>query len=184
MNLNEKSKQALTVGLIGAGMLLFVIIYVNFMILSDVKKRNQRAITEINSEITEFRSELQTYERYLRNEDERQRMLAVVEEARSRLPESENTIEFFDIIRESARRTGIGFSKITPLDTRDQPSYSEIPYSIQGDSRYHEFGQFLNLIECHPDRFLRVNSFRLTNNDQRPSIHPTQVQISTFTLQN
>jgi len=41
-------------------------------------------------------------------------------------------------------------------------------------------GIILTLLEQNTDRFMRVKSFKITDNLQRPSVHPIDMQISTF----
>ncbi|MGF1572496.1 MAG: type 4a pilus biogenesis protein PilO [Sumerlaeia bacterium] len=179
----EKQKQALIAGLLGAGFLLFLVIYVNMMFFTEQKASAQASLSKANKEITDFKKEIAQMDKFLNDEDERRRLEEIVTAARNRLPSSVDAIDFIDIIREGAQRTGISFSSISPVKIRDRDTYREIPYQIKGASRYHEFGQFLNLVECHPDRFMRVNSFSIVNDSKRPSIHPVNVEISTFMFQ-
>lgn len=176
----EKQKQALIAGLIGAAFLLFLVIYMNMTFFTAQKNAGIRNLNTANKQIKDYTAEIAKMDKFLNDETERQKLDEVVSNAKRRLPTNPEAIEFIDIIREGARRTGISFSSITPISIRDRGSYREIPYQVKGTSRYHEFGQFLNLIECHPDRFMRVNSFTIENNTSRPSIHPVTVEISTF----
>lgn len=179
----EKQKQALIAGLLGAVVLFGIFFYLNMMFFTEQKSNATKALNKANTDIKTYNKELADINKFLENEEERKKLDEIVSAARRRLPDNPEAIEFIDIIRESARRTGISFSSITPIAIRDRVSYREIPYQIRGNSRYHEFGQFLNLVECHPERFMRINNFMLTNDPARPSIHPVNVEISTFMFQ-
>lgn len=182
--LTEKQKQALTVGIIFAVLLTTVVVVYKIYILGPSEAQAVTSIATADKDIAKYEKDIARFDKFINDDEERLAMQTKVENARRRLPSSIEEVDFFDIIRESARRTGTSFSEISPVDIRNQQGYREIPYDIVGSSRYHEFGQFLNLIECHPDRFLRVNSFSVTNNNKRPSLHPVELQISTFIFQD
>ncbi|MDX1972965.1 MAG: type 4a pilus biogenesis protein PilO [Candidatus Sumerlaeia bacterium] len=181
--MNEKQKQALIGGVIGAVLLTALIIYLNMMFFSDSRTKHVADIKKFEQQIATSEKKLRDLEKVLEDEEERRRLDEIVTAARRRLPDNPEAIDFIDIIRESARRTGLSFSALKPVAIRNRDSYREIPYEVTGSARYHEFGQFLNLIECHPERFMRVNSFTMTNDPKRPSIHPVKVEISTFMFQ-
>jgi Tfp pilus assembly protein PilO len=69
---------------------------------------------------------------------------------------------------------------VKPVSPQNRVQYTEIPYTIEAHGRYHEIGQFLTLIEQNPQRFMRLRNFTAENNLERPSIHPVQMEISTF----
>jgi hypothetical protein len=41
-------------------------------------------------------------------------------------------------------------------------------------------GQFLTLIEQHPDQIIRVKTMRIGNDPNRPSRHPVRMAVATF----
>lgn len=110
---------------------------------------------------------------------ELERHLATVEK---RLPQSREAIEFFTELNEILHSTGVITERLATdrIVTEPGQGYDEIPYSIVGKGRFHEFGQFLNLVEQNPDRFMRVKTLKLTNEPGRPSLHPIEVTIATF----
>ncbi len=178
--MNEKQKQALTVGLIFAVLLGFIIGYWYMMSVRETIERSIKKQEELAAEIKSNEARLKEIRDFMENKDELEEMLARVEKAKRRLPDDPEAIEFLAILTDSLNKTGVSVSEVSPRDPINRTMYVEIPYFIKGSARYHEFGQLLNLIECHPDRFMRVSTFKMFKNDQRPSIHPVEAQIATF----
>jgi len=184
MVLDEKQKQTLTVGLIVAGMLAFIVGYSYMMFISPGKEENEKKVKTLQADIERQEKRFGVMQRYLENADERERLLEEMEIALRRLPSDEQAIEFLSVLQDSLRKSGVTFTRVSPEEVVRRAQYSEIPYSVTGTARYHEFGQFLNLIECNPNRFMRVSNFTLSNNNRRPSVHPVEVGIKTFMFRN
>ncbi len=83
-------------------------------------------------------------------------------------------------VSKTLRSSGIVTSKVAPEKLSIYSGYTEIPYTVKAQGRYHEFGQLLNLLEENPDRFMRVKSLTISNNPRQPSHHPIDVGIATF----
>jgi len=178
--MTEKQKQTLTVGLLVAALVAFVLGYwfaVN--VQADVKAARAKQ-AELAKEIADSKARIAEIETFLKNRGELEKMLEEVNRAKRRLPSDAQAIEFLAVLTDSLNKTGVSVSEVTPQPQVPRSMYTEIPYLIKGSARYHEFGQFLNLIECHPDRFMRVSTFRFLKNDKRPSIHPMEARIQTF----
>lgn len=182
--MTERNKQILIAGLIFAFLLMGVVIYYYFMAVSPAIKRNSAQVVDLDKKIAEANKELSEIEALIADTETLAQLQEQVERAKRLLPENEEALEFLGILRESLRRTGVSQSNIRKLKAADRTLYREIPYLVSGEARYHEFGQFVNLIECNPERFMRVNTFTLRNNDSRPSIHPMEIGISTFMFVN
>lgn len=179
--LTEKNKQTLIVGLVIAVLMAFLLGYYYYSNLGPALANNQRAIDKAEKDTKLAQAEIKRFQDFLANKDERDAMAKRVEEAKRRLPSSERGDEFLSLLRDGMRRTGVNVSFINPPTApARRANYDELVFDIKGSARYHEFGQFLNLIECHPDRFMRVRSFMIQKNDRRPSIHPIEVSIATF----
>ncbi len=176
----EKQKQALTVGLIFAVLLGVVVGYYYFMVASKAVASSKKKQATLTAEIDKNQKELDNINDFLADTAEQERLRVKVESAKRRLPNDPEAIEFLSILQDSLKKTGVSFTRVAPLSPINRYMYRELPYEIKGAARYHEFGQFLNLIECHPDRFMRVTRFTIQKNDKRPSIHPIEVGISTF----
>ena len=180
MTFNEKEKNVLKVGLIFAGMLVFIFVYLHLFFFKAQIDRNERAVSDIMTKTKDMNKELGAIRDFLQKQSETEAMGKRVERMNAKLPSSAKAIEFLDELRASFERTGVRQNKITPKPYKSRTLFTEIPYEVAGNARYHEFGQFLNIIECNPRRFMRVNSLEIRDNPGRPSIHPVTVGISTF----
>jgi Tfp pilus assembly protein PilO len=98
----------------------------------------------------------------------------------SKLPTNTDPSGFFQALEGILTITRMEYQSITNEKPRSADVYTELPYSIVSRARYHDFGQFLNLIEENPNRLMRVKKFVVENDDNRPSIHPVSVQVATF----
>jgi len=180
MVLSDKEKNALAAGLILAVMLIAVLIYFHFFFFKPAIVAREKEIAKARTEIAAKKKELAEMQAFLKNQAEVEQMEQQLRRAAERLPTQPAPIEFLEELRSTLEETGVKQSRVEPRKVSSRDLYTEIPYLIQGSARYHEFGQFLNLIECNPRRFMRVSGFDLRNNDARPTIHPVSVNISTF----
>jgi Tfp pilus assembly protein PilO len=105
---------------------------------------------------------------------------ALLDKLAKKLPNSVDAPGFFQAMVKILAITRIEMTDLTPETPSQRTVYTEIPYKITGRGRYHDFGQFLNLIEENPERFMRVKTLTVENQDDRPSIHNISVRIGTF----
>jgi Tfp pilus assembly protein PilO len=98
----------------------------------------------------------------------------------AKLPSTVAPEEFFKAFEKILKTTRLSYSELKPLPLLERAIYTEIPYQLVGNGRYHDFGQFLNLVEENPDRLMRIKTFVIENDDSRPSLHPIKVQLATF----
>lgn len=105
---------------------------------------------------------------------------ARLEQVSRRLPASPEAPGFQEALSDALRSTGIDIAKLAPEKINDFDQFTEIPYTIAAAGRYHELGQFLTLVEQNSQRFMRVKSLKMVNDDVRPSLHPVDVGIATF----
>lgn len=180
--LTEKNKQALIVGVVLGALLLFLIGYFYFISVKPALAAGVKARAKLTTDVEALEKQMKAMQELINDKEKLADMERVVATARKRLPNDEQAIEFLGILRDSLAKTGVSQNMISKEKTLKRSVYSEIPYKIKGSARYHEFGQFVNLIECNPERFMRVTDFKLSNNNKRPSIHPMDVGISTFML--
>ena len=76
--------------------------------------------------------------------------------------------------------TGINASGVSPRSQVNYSLYTDFPYEISGVSRYHEFGQLLNLIELNQERVMRVKTFEIDNEKKNPVEHPYDVTLASY----
>ncbi|MEQ8820075.1 MAG: type 4a pilus biogenesis protein PilO [Sumerlaeia bacterium] len=182
MKLTDQQKQALIAGLILAAFLGFLSGYYYMMVVKPTLTRNDKVISELRAEVSTSKRELERINAILNNPQELRRLQEVVSRAERRLPKKNSTIEFLTVLQENLTKTGLATTRVSPSGVVKRQMYEEYPFAIKGSGRYHAIGQFLNLIECNPERFMRVNSFTIENNDRRPSQHPLSLVVSTFTF--
>jgi Tfp pilus assembly protein PilO len=182
MALTEQNKQALLVGGILGGAIFIIIVY--FMVMTILPKvGNMKAdAAKLTTQKIANQKTLKGYKEYLSDKEKSQKIEDAFQIVQQRLPSNQDPIEVFDLLRGYFEGTDVQFTYIEPGTEQNRGRFREYPFVIKGSARYHEFGQLINLIECNPDRLMRVTSFRLVNNSKRPSIHPMEVGISTFTF--
>jgi Tfp pilus assembly protein PilO len=179
--MTDQNKTALTIGLILAVLLAIVVAYWDFSTVQPRLRANVQAKQTAQQQIKDRTARLKEIDTFIADADARERLIAQVVSAQKRLPKDQQADEFLDILRIAMRDTGVAFSRIEPPRSPVQRSnYEELNFLIRGSARFHEFGQFVNIIECHPDRFMRVSGFTIGQNAKRPSIHPVDLNVSTF----
>ncbi len=165
------------IGLIGCAVYYHLLVkpdlieYANKVVAADEKYENFKAK---NDEIDDFEKEY-TAEDY-------QAVKQRVQELEKRLPSTPQADQFFQALTEAIRVTDVINTVLEKQNINDRGSvqYEEIPYKLEIKSRYHQFGQFLNIIEQNPERFMRVKSMTIRNEKGNPTLHPIDIQIATF----
>lgn len=184
MNINPEQKKALiaeiVIGVVGCGLIFYF-----WAMLGKAEVENMRETLEtVKADIAVQEKKLQDiadFERMANEEwDEIEARLAQLSE---RLPSTVNAPEFYKALRLSLEETGINTRVLETKEINSYTEYAEIPYSVAARGRYHEFGQFVNLIEEN-QRFMRVKTFELVNDENRPSLHPIEIGIATYKLEN
>ncbi len=132
-----------------------------------------KEIGDLNRQVTEMDEAAANVEKL----KEKQRLLA---EVAAKLPSTVAPQEFYRALEEILKITRMSYTELSQLPLLERAIYTEIPYQIVGSGRYHDFGQFLNLVEENPNRLMRVKTFVIENDDARPSVHPVKVQLATF----
>jgi Tfp pilus assembly protein PilO len=180
MNFTEQQKsQMLIIGFLGLALIAVLAWYHLMFARPKIEELNQqtstleRQVAQKEAELKEIQTLLAQRERL----EERRRMIARV---MRRLPSTPDAPGFLISLVEVLRQTGIIQRLVKPEATRNRVDYTEIPYSVSAFGRYHELGQFLTLVEQNPDRFMRVRQMTVTNTIARPSIHPIEIEITTF----
>jgi Tfp pilus assembly protein PilO len=180
MMLDDQAKKTILVGGFIAIVILAGVGWWHFYVLKPYYLRNEALRKTLNEEVKKLKDSLKDIDEAEKNRPIIAEMRKVVEEASKRLPSSPDAPGFFQELIRILRITGVQARRVDPLERRGSVLYTEIPYKIESNCRYHEFGQFLNLIEENQNRFMRVKSFSVSNNEDRPSIHPVTVNIATF----
>lgn len=179
-NLTAQEKDAVKALLILAVVLYAGLIYYDFQILSQDLKKSDAKIADLKKQIKEREERLAEMKAMAANMDEVRRKQAMLAEVVKRLPKTADPQGFFQALEPVLQATHFEYTDLQPRPTATRTAYTEIPYRIIGKSRYHDIGQFMNMIEENPDRLMRVKSFTISNQNDRPSIHPITVDIASF----
>jgi Tfp pilus assembly protein PilO len=180
MNLTDKQKKGLIVTLFIGAVGLIVIAYFHFMIGRGMINNYTRQSEDARKEIAELGDQLQSIKDLMGQKDEIESQAAMIRKVTRRLPGSPDAPGFLGALVTSLGTTGIFQEEVRPDRNISRALYTEIPYRVKAHGYYHAFGQFLTLIEQNPDRFMRIKSLKLSNNPDRPSVHPIDMEIVTF----
>lgn len=156
------------------------VIYYNFWVVNQTVKKNNELIAKAQEEIKGFQADLQEVAKQKAQLAEIKQKQAQLAKLVSKLPNTDDAPGFYYALQKILQATRVEYTDLRQDTGIPRDCYVEIPYHITCRSRYHDFGQFLNLLEENPDRFMRVKSFTIDNQDQRPSVHPVRVDLATF----
>ncbi|MGI8907819.1 MAG: type 4a pilus biogenesis protein PilO [Candidatus Sumerlaeaceae bacterium] len=143
-------------------------------------KRNYDLVAKIDVEIKDLNRRLAEMDEAEKNMELLKQKQEYLRQIAAKLPSSIAPQEFYNAMIEILQTTRVDYSALAQLKLEERQVYTEIPYMISGKGRYHDFGQFLNMVEENPVRLMRVKKFTVENDDRRPSIHPITVELATF----
>lgn len=180
MNFSEQQKSQLLIITIAGLVLLAIIAYYHIM-FGRVKIRDyNKTAANLQTQIKEKNTELEDIRTLIAQKSKLEERRKMISKVIRRLPSTPDAPGFLAALVTILRQTGIIQRVVKPEKPINRNDYTEIPYSISSFGRYHELGQFLTLVEQNSARFMRVKNIKVENNLSRPSIHPIDVQISTF----
>lgn len=179
-NMTPKQKDILKALAIVAVAVLGIVAWLDFGWWRNEIKELKRQSNGIGTEVKAMEGRIREINAALANVDELRRKQELLAQISAKLPDSPDAPGFYNALVKILQSTRINYTALDPKPPAERTAYMEIPYNITCAGRYHDFGQFLNLIEENPDRFMRVKSFTIDNSDKRPSIHPVTVDIATF----
>ena len=177
--MTPQEKDVVKAGIILA-VVLFAAVAYYFYLVADQIKRDKIGIEKIDEDIKKLQTEQRDIARAFENLEQLKMKAEYLKRIERKLPDRPDAPGFFQALTRILEVTRVTYSELTPLQQVVRTVYTEIPYRVKCRSRFHDFGQFLNLIEENPDRFMRVKTFTIDNDDLRPSLHPIEVEIGTF----
>jgi Tfp pilus assembly protein PilO len=180
--MTETQKQVTIAAIILGVLLTILAVYLWFMVVAPKIAQNATASAAAIKKAEESEGRIEEMRNVIENRAEWEELQAKVEIAKQRLPTDPRSIEFLQLLRDGLSKTNVQQTGITADKPERRPMYQETPYTIEGFARYHDFGQFVNLIECNPTRIMRINEFNLRNTTARPSFHPMTVGVSTYSF--
>jgi Tfp pilus assembly protein PilO len=178
--LTAQQQDAVKAGGILAAILVAAVIVFQFYWAKPQIESLQAGIAKTKTEISELTQRIRDMDEMKKNLEamrEKQRLLELVA---AKLPVSNSPEEFYKAFQEVLTATRVEYNEMSQQPLEERTVYTEIPYRISGRGRYHDFGQFLNMIEENPRRLMRIKTFTIENNDARPSVHPVTVRLATF----
>jgi Tfp pilus assembly protein PilO len=140
----------------------------------------EKKVADLNGEIGKLKDQLREMDQARENLEKLKEKQKLLEEVAAKLPSTVAPEDFFKAFEEILKVTRVSYTELKPLPLLERAIYTEIPYQLVGAGRYHDFGQFLNLVEENPNRLMRIKTFVIENDDSRPSVHPLKVQLATF----
>jgi Tfp pilus assembly protein PilO len=182
MALAEQDKKTLQIGLFLAAAILAAAMYCHHMFFKETREATLAEIEEINGDIRAQRALRDDLLALADRKEEIEALAAKVLEASRRLPDERNAQEFYSALVHMLHTTGVNYDSVRPQPDRPRQLYTEIPYTVDANSAFHEFGKFLNLIEENASRFMRVSHLDIENDRSRPTVHPVNLEITTFML--
>jgi len=182
MAFNEQDKKTLQMGLFLAAILVGGALVFKFQINKLAKQQVEAQITQIDNQIREQRVLKNDLLNLADREQEILAMAAQIQEASRRLPSTPEAREFYESLVNIIRETQLSWNELIPVRTREHQMYVEYPYTLDAESSYHDFGGLLNLVETDPDRFMRISRIDFHSQRENPTIHPMNIEITTFML--
>jgi Tfp pilus assembly protein PilO len=143
-------------------------------------KRNTELVTKLDKEIKELDARIKEMNEAEQNLELLKQKQEYLRQVAAKLPSSIAPQEFYNAMIEILQTTRVDYNTLSQQKLEERSIYTEIPYKISGKGRYHDFGQFLNMVEENPVRLMRVKRFVVENDDRRPSVHPITVELATF----
>jgi Tfp pilus assembly protein PilO len=178
--INDKQKVAILVGGFMGCVVLIMICFFYFMVGRGQINSYETQAKTLGEKLTLKKTELAQVKSQLDMGPELERQAEMVRKFTQRLPSSPDAPGFLNALVTILGTTGIVQEEVKPTMTSQRPVYTEIPYEIRAYGHYHAMGQFLTLIEQNEDRFMRVRRLKIGNNPLRPSMHPIEMEITTF----
>ncbi len=177
----ELDTRLLVGGILGGAVFVIVVYFALMYVKPGVEKFSTETAT-LQTQIQKNKEKLQEYESYLSNQEERRMIEEKFSSIAKRLPSGQDTVDVYDLLRTYFKGSNVIFTNLEPGNSVNRGRFREYPFTIRGTAEYHSFGQLINLVECNPDRLMHVTNMKLTNNPKRPSSHPMEVGIATFTF--
>jgi Tfp pilus assembly protein PilO len=180
MPMNEKDKITLFLGIIIPVMIVGIFYYFDMQIFKPKREQLKADTEQLQDEINALNQEMRDMKAALARKDEILKIYEAVVERAGALQTQLDWEGNLKQINRMVTQTGISTKTVSPKAHTSHSLYTDFPYGIAGQSRYHEFGLLLNLIELNPERMMRVKQFDVSNNKDTPIIHPFSLTLATY----
>jgi len=180
LTLSDTDKKTLQTTLIGGVVVLLGLLYYVWAVVNPQVAGYDKSIRDLNDQMEVKQEELKDVKKWEERKGEITAIVQQLGEKVKRLPQTTDPSEFLRILRECVQLTNLTDIRIDRPKPILMGAYDELPYMITCRARYHDLGQFLTLIEQHPQQILRVKTFEISNDAKRPSRHRVTLQLATF----
>ena len=181
---SEKQKQVMMAAAFIALLLGGGIWYFQFMMGSQAIKQWEEDARKYSEESEGLKEKIKEYKTLKSREAEIKAKEAQVKELAKRLPEVPEESQFYVILADIMDKASVFPIKVEKLKPNAREFYTEIPFRLECFVKYHNLGEFFNLIEEHRDRFMRIKQFNITGENpilaERPSVQYATVEIATY----
>ena len=178
--LTPKERDAVKAFFILAIFVAAIVGYYYYWVVKPQLVKDAEQVKKLNAEISTLNDRLRAMDVAAANLQSLREKQALLQAVSEKLPNSIDAPGFYQALVKILQVTRVEYSELVQQKEMVRTIYTEIPYRIVCRASYHDFGQYLNLIEENPDRFMRVKKFIIENNDKRPSVHPVTVELATF----
>ena len=177
----ETDKKVLQTGLVMAGILAFALLYYTFIMVKPQVQNDRKEAQKKRDEKKKLDEELAQLQEYKGKEAEIAAFIQQLYKEVERIPQAKEALEFSRIIEDSIRMTNVDYTGMLPQKSIPRGAYEEIAYLIDGRARYHDFGQFLAVIEQHKNRIMRIRKLTVTSDPAKsPARHKLSVEVATY----
>lgn len=139
-----------------------------------------KKIKATETSIKEREAEMKTLTDLENRREEIEAIRAKVEKQAERLPSADEIPNLILIIKRMLMLTSVRVNSASQEKSETRQFYREIPYKLTCRSGYHNFGQFLNLIEVNPDRLMRIKKLEIELNEKNPTLHNVDMTIAAY----
>ena len=178
--MSEQDKKILQIGIFFGLVAAVVLGYWWFFWVKNEMENERNLQTSLKGDLERVDAELLEIELLEEKRPELMALALQVNEVASKLPSSPDAEGFLNNLVETLRKSGVVNRHVARGEPVEYASYTEIPWDVTGVGQYFEFGPFLNMVELNPTRFMRVKSFRVSNDYTLPGYHPLEIEIGTF----
>jgi Tfp pilus assembly protein PilO len=177
---SEADKKILQTALVGGVVAILGLFYYMWAVVNPEMASRDKDITSHTDLIKKKDAELAEIKRWEGRTAEIAAIIQQLDQKIKRLPGTSDASEFLRILRECVQITNLSDIRIGRVKNVPMGAYDEIPFMVTCRARYHDLGQFLTLVEQHPQRIMRVKTLNVTSDLARPSRHTAIVQVATF----
>jgi type IV pilus assembly protein PilO len=173
---NAPAPQKLVAGIMG----LLIILGVGYVFLVQpvitVVDQLRPELATLQREVAQNRAILADLTKFRREAAELEARLNLLKD---RLPSEREMPGLYRTLSDAAAAAGLGVSLFQPRPTVTQEVYTEIPITLNGESGYHQLGEFFEKVAKMP-RVVTVNEIRMTTGSRLRNPVKAELVLATY----